>query len=63
MNIYLLQQDFVLNSLLETLGKEARIEALSPLGHPQYNALILIELWNIEGSPKVKVPFSSSSSF
>ncbi|KAF8360784.1 acp-3, partial [Pristionchus pacificus] len=48
-------QDFVLNSLLETLGKEARIEALSPLGHPQYNALILIELWNIEGSPKVKI--------
>ncbi|GMR36483.1 hypothetical protein PMAYCL1PPCAC_06678, partial [Pristionchus mayeri] len=48
-------QDFVLNSLLETLGEKARLVALSPLGAPQYNALILIELWNVRGSPQIKV--------
>ncbi|GMT14880.1 hypothetical protein PFISCL1PPCAC_6177, partial [Pristionchus fissidentatus] len=48
-------QDFVINSLLETLGEEARSIALAPFDSPQYNALILIELWDFEGTPKVKV--------
>ncbi|GMR52658.1 hypothetical protein PMAYCL1PPCAC_22853 [Pristionchus mayeri] len=48
-------QDWVLNSLLEALGQGARLVALNPQGSPQYNALVLIELWKIRGSPYVKI--------
>ncbi|GMR49936.1 hypothetical protein PMAYCL1PPCAC_20131, partial [Pristionchus mayeri] len=46
-------QDFVMNSLLESLG--VRREALGKALAPQYNSLLLFELWNVKGQPMIKV--------
>ncbi|GMR51514.1 hypothetical protein PMAYCL1PPCAC_21709 [Pristionchus mayeri] len=50
-------QDWILNSLLESLGRGTRVVALDGHGAPQFNALVLIELWNIRGSPYVKLRY------
>ncbi|GMT07840.1 hypothetical protein PENTCL1PPCAC_30014, partial [Pristionchus entomophagus] len=46
-------QDFAMNSLLESLG--VRREALGKALAPQYNSLLLFELWNVKGQPMIKV--------
>ncbi|GMT35254.1 hypothetical protein PFISCL1PPCAC_26551, partial [Pristionchus fissidentatus] len=52
-------QDFVMNSLLESLGM--RREALGKALAPQYNSMLLFELWNVKGQPMIKILYKRGS--
>ncbi|GMR58232.1 hypothetical protein PMAYCL1PPCAC_28429, partial [Pristionchus mayeri] len=56
--------DYVLHSLLELLGEDAGGGKFAGFLNPQMNAAILIELWEVDGQPKVKVlyrPYAMAS--